>query len=157
VSVIPYTLAWHGPVSSLLCELPFLYPRGDEWLTRRLMDVCRGRAICHLAVRNGDLLGVAIETPKGSRGWKLSTLLVDERSRRQGVGQKLVGTCWKGWVQSGISRNIVTVRKGREKALLGLLRPFGFRIIAEHVDRYGPGRSEVVLARHENSSWSGFL
>ena len=63
-------------VGVMLREIPLLYPGGKQWLGKRLDDVVEGHASCTLAVTESDLAGLTIETPKGKRRTKLSTIYV---------------------------------------------------------------------------------
>lgn len=147
LAVVPYARNWHCAVTSLLHELPMLYPNADKWLEKRLQDVLDGRARGSLVVLDRRLLGVAIETPKLGRGWKLSTICVAPEYRNCGVGRALVEELSTRWIAERVAMNTVTVRKGRDAVLLRLLGPFGFVKIDEQVDRYGLGATEVVLQR----------
>jgi GNAT superfamily N-acetyltransferase len=148
-TIEPFSSRFTGPVTRLLHELPQLYPGGDRWLERRLSDAAAGRARCQLALLRGAVCGVTIEVPKQGRGWKLSTIYISPEYRGRGVGRLLVEHCASFWGEQRITQNIVTVRRDREQALRRLLEPFGFEILDVQVDRYGAGRTEVILQRHQ--------
>src|SRR5260370_4029906 len=83
-----------GPVLADGC------PRSDEWLERRLQDVASGRAACELVPDRRGLRGITIETAKGGRKLKLSTIWVAERARGQGLGGLLLDRCRGRWIDS---------------------------------------------------------
>ena len=92
---------------------------------------------------------MTIETPKGGRGWKLSTIYVSPAHRGAGIGGQLVAKCERVWARQGVRENVVTVREGREEDLLRLLEPAGFKQIDRQVDRYGRGKTEIILRRQQ--------
>ncbi|MEY4508184.1 MAG: hypothetical protein RLZZ450_306 [Pseudomonadota bacterium] len=135
-------------VLDLLAGLPSLYPGADTWLLRRLSQVSRGQAHCDVArLATGGIVGVTIDTPKTAYRWKLSTIYVLPIWRARGVGSALVDACAARWAARDVRENVVTVRLGRERELLRLLAPYGFSQIDVQSDRYGPGRTEVILRR----------
>jgi GNAT superfamily N-acetyltransferase len=129
--------------------LPFIddrYPAGSAWLNRRLSDCADGKATCTLAENViGDLVGVAIETPKGARTIKLSTLWVAPSARGRGIGTALVGSLITKWNRAEIEESWVTVGLRYSDLLIRTLEPLGFAPIGLAIDRYIEGESELVL------------
>ena len=146
-TVRPYTPQDWGSVVTALAELlRGSYPNGHLWLSRRLTDIEEGRARCHVATSAGaELVGVAIETPKGAGSVKLSTVWVDVRYRRAGTGAQLLSACQDGWLAGAIGRAWVTANGDAVSAVSALVTPRGFRVAGCARDRYGPGRHEWVL------------
>src|SRR4051812_11860987 len=73
------------------------YPGGDHWLARRLDDVAAGAAKCDMVCTGNHLAAIAIETPKGERKIKLSTLWVADAVRGRGLGARLLDHCRRSW------------------------------------------------------------
>lgn len=132
-------------VFSLLSFLPTLYPKGSSWLDSRLDDVLTGRARCTLAVTPWEVAGVTIETPKGAKRLKLSTIYVNPRFRGLGVGASLLRHCKAKWEQEGLSGVHVTADTRRLDALLPLLTSHSFSVTAIDKERYGPNRDEMIF------------
>jgi GNAT superfamily N-acetyltransferase len=132
-------------VFNLLSFLPTLYPKGYSWLDSRLDDVLAGRARCTLAVTPWDVAGVTIETPKGAKRLKLSTIYVNPRFRGLGVGASLLRHCKAKWEQEELSGVHVTADTRRLDALLPLLTNHGFSVTAMDKERYGPNRDEMIF------------
>lgn len=141
----PYLNRDKEAVFRLLSVLPRMYPRGFEWLDRRLRDVLDRRARCTLAISNSDLAGLTIETPKGPHIMKLSTIWVAPGCRHTGFGSSLLVTCCRRWHQSGIRFVYVTADSKIVWMLWPLLRGSGFRFLNTQVNRYGEGRDESVF------------
>src|ERR1035438_4020745 len=130
----------------LLSDLPSLYPGGGTWLERRLDDIEAGRARCTVAVSwNGSIVGATIETPKGRRTTKLSTIFVDRRFRRIGIGTSLLRCCRQRWIQTELDEVVVTVNSARLSELLPSAKAIGFHLAATERSRYGVDRHEAIL------------
>lgn len=132
-------------VTSLLTDLPALYPEGAKWLQRRLDDVIENRARCTLAVCHTAILGATIETPKGIRHMKLSTIFVRPAVRKRGVGSLLIDDCRRRWELSDLDDVTVTVAWMRLPEVTPLFRRAGFEMVAIEQARYGNERDEAVL------------
>ena len=122
-----------------------LYPRGRDKFAERLTDVRLGRASAYVAGAVGDPLGVAVDTPKGRRRAKLSTLWVHPSARLRGLGGALVGQVVDNWMDRGVQQGYVTVAAHRAGPLRFALGQFGFQRELVVKNRYGPDRDEVVL------------
>jgi hypothetical protein len=133
-------------VFRLLSFLPDLYPKSFDWLERRLWDVERKHAHCSIAVVNRSISGILIDTPKGIRASKISTLFVSEQACRNGLGSLLLKESKRRWHARGIDSVYVTVAVQRQQCLDAFLRTNGFIESANLTDRYGPGRSELVYS-----------
>jgi GNAT superfamily N-acetyltransferase len=144
VSLRPYQGSDRSAVTSLLAILPSLYPKGDEWLDRRLGEVLRGKARCTVAVINTQPIGVAIETPKGQGKLKLSTIFVHRRYRGLGVGNCLMYRCYETWLRDNLSQVHLTSDVRIAHALLPLLKRFRFESEAVEYSRYGSDRDEQI-------------
>jgi len=141
----PFSPSDRADVISLLTDLPALYPKGARWLQRRLDDVVEGRARCTLAVCHTAILGATIETPKGRKHMKLSTIFVRPTLRRCGVGSLLMDDCRRRWELSDLDEVIVTVALTRLREVAPLFRRTGFEMLAVEQARYGDERDEAVL------------
>jgi GNAT superfamily N-acetyltransferase len=144
VNLRPYQRDDRADVTNLLAILPSLYPKGDEWLDRRLDDVLRGRARCTVAVIKRKPVGVTIETPKGRSKLKLSTIFVHQQYRGLGVGSCLMYRCHETWVMDNLSQVHLTSDVRIGSALLPLLKSFGFKSEILEYSRYGSGRDEQI-------------
>jgi len=143
----PYEQKNRSAVFALLQDLPRLYPKGEEWLERRLSDVARGKARCTLAMASSTPVGVTIETPKGRHRLKLSTIYVHPLFREKGVGTDLMVAAYQQWqLNEEVDEVYVTVDRNRAPDLGLLLSKFGFVMAAVEPRRYGPNRDEVVFA-----------
>jgi ribosomal protein S18 acetylase RimI-like enzyme len=130
----------------LLPTLSNLYPGGASWLDRRLHEVLTGKPKCHLAYSQDDLVGALIETPKDERRVKISTLFVSPRRRGAYIGRRLLSYMQYQWGSEMPSEVYITAAQHVADGVQRCLTPFGFRRIALQVNRYGPGRNEVVFA-----------
>lgn len=147
VQIYSFQESYREEVKKLLVGLPNLYPGANPWLQNRLNDVVDGKAYCSVAKTLFDtIVGITINTPK-TKYWKLSTIYVNPRYRKTGIGKLLIQDCVDQWKYHDVKENIVTVRLGREEPLLKLLAPFGFKKIDIQSNRYGEGQTEVILQR----------
>lgn len=146
VSFRPFRPSDRAPVIRLLSILPRLYPGGRAWLERRLDDVLAGRARCTVALGPWGVVGTTIETPKGARRLKLSTIYVHPRFRGLSVGTGLLERCRADWLREGRSVVHVTADARRAPLLLPLFTQFDFKAEALEAARYGPGRDETVFS-----------
>lgn len=139
------------PVKVMLQNLPRDYPKGDEWLSRRLGEVLEGGAHCTVADLGGRLVGVTLLTRK-NHATKLSTIFVAHDLRGRGLGSALLddaivqartgeATC------EGIAELYVTVAHHKWSLLAPLLTSRGFVVAATELNRYGRGRHEVIATR----------
>ena len=129
IALRPFRPSDRAGVTSLLTDLPALYPEGAKWLQRRLDDVVENRARCTLAVRHTAILGATIETPKGARHMKLSTIFVRPALRKRGVGSLLMEDCRRRWELSDLDDVIVTVAWARLPEVTPLFRRTGFEMV----------------------------
>lgn len=132
-------------VKGLLAVLPELYPNGGAWLKRRLDDALAGTARCTLVEIDDALAGVAIETPKGFGGLKLSTFLIGEEFRNCGVGGTFIRTLHDRWIHERVQQVHVTVAEQHHDNVQRAFAPVGFLTVAHEPGRYGPERSEYVM------------
>src|SRR5262249_52235041 len=112
-------------VTRLLWPVPLLYPNGEMWLSRRLDDALADRARCTVALANGHPVGIAIDTPKGDRRSKLSTIWVDPRFRGFGVGSALIREVVGNWQRLGVTEAHVTTDTSRVPIVLPLFDAAG--------------------------------
>ena len=156
IALRPFSRPDRAGVTSLLADLPALYPEGEKWLQRRLDDVVENRARCTLAVCQSAILGATIETPKGTRHMKLSTIFVRPAVRKRGVGSLLIEACRRRWELSDLEDVTVTVAWTRLPEVTPLFWHTGFEMVAIEQARYGDDRDEAVLrwrgSRHPASS-----
>lgn len=140
-------------VPALLRDVSDLYPEFENWLQRRLVDVRRGRAHCSVVASGGQVVGVAINTPKTIVRHKLSTIYVAPEFRGLGLGRLLFEKQMQSWHQAGARNYYVTVRENRAEPLVRLCWHYGLQPIAIDRDRYGVGQHEVVLAKRGIPTW----
>lgn len=141
----PYGRNDRTSVFRLLSILPSLYPKGETWLDHRLDAVIQGKARCNLVTMGNVLVGVTVETPKGKRRLKLSTILVHPFFRGKGIGNLLLDNCRNYWMHSKVDQVYVTVASHIAPNLSSLLHSFDFKANAVEKERYGEGRDEVVF------------
>lgn len=148
VSVVPMQEGDREAVRHLLRDLPVDYPGGQRWLNRRLDGILAGEASSWLAHRrdvgDGRLLGVVISTPKAT-AMKLSTIFIAPDARRTGVGALLLDRAIESARAQRFSETYVTVAHHKSHMLWPLLRSRGFTQKAVELNRYGPGRHELVF------------
>jgi hypothetical protein len=139
-----YSRDWRS-VQSLLCFLPTLYPSAYTWLDGRLTDVINGKATCTVLTHSNTVLGITIETPKGLRRVKLSTIYVHPSVRGKYWGTRLLLTSIRNWVANGIDESVVTVDSSRYHSLESVLSKNGFQSVTSLQDRYRPDQREIIL------------
>jgi len=122
-----------------------LYPSGGQLFEDRLNEVIHDDAHCWVAAVHGYIAGIAVEAPKGRRGYKISTFWVEPQFRRRGIGTELLNKCVERWIYDDVRKTYITVREDRTDQLLSLFSKIGFSHHAHEPNRYGPGRHEDVL------------
>jgi GNAT superfamily N-acetyltransferase len=145
-----WTCSWRQgdrqSIFNLLSFLPDYYPGGWQWLDRRLDDVERGRAACTIGGIGKAVSGILIETPKGRRSTKISTLYVRPIFAGFGLGAKLFDRHEVEWSTKGIDRVHITVASERLEAIANFLLARGFTATAQIENRYRHDRAETVFA-----------
>ncbi|WP_162257724.1 GNAT family N-acetyltransferase [Agromyces sp. Root81] len=134
-------------IVDLLYFLPVLYPGGAEWLTKRLIDVERGRAWADLVRVNGELVGISIALKKPSGRLKISTLFIAPEARSHGYGSALLDRMLKRAAESGAPEVYITGASTVRAQLEPLLSSRDFERVALEQGRYGPGRDEDIYVR----------
>jgi GNAT superfamily N-acetyltransferase len=122
-----------------------LYPHGMARLSARLDEVADGHAGCAVAWSGDNLIGVAVDSPKGSLVAKLSTLWVDPDARRLGVGSALAATVTQRWLARGVERGHITARSSVAAPISALLSRHGFFDSGLVMHRYGSEHPEQVF------------
>lgn len=148
----PTTLELHrltpcttAAVVGLLPVVSHRYPGGRAWLTRRLDDALMGRARCTLATLGRYVAGATIETPKGYRRMKLSTLWVAPWARHQGVGGTLLRHAIAQWHVDNVEEAWLTVGLQHSQSVVAVTSHYGFLTIGIAIGRYREGESELIL------------
>jgi ribosomal protein S18 acetylase RimI-like enzyme len=151
-SIAPLRL---GDRSAVMCAvgptIDTLYPRGAAKLSARLDEVADRRAHCWIAWSSGRLAGISVDTPKGPKAAKLSTLWVAPSFRRAGVGSALVDTTLATWRARDVERGHLTVRRTQAEPLVALLAHHGFAQAGIAVHKYGLDEDELVLLWSNNA------
>jgi ribosomal protein S18 acetylase RimI-like enzyme len=129
-----------------LSFLPQLYPKGHHWLDRRLDDVLAGKAACTLVLIGQERSGLIIETPKGLKALKISTIWIDPRYRGFGAGRYLLERSRERWIKSEFEAVYVTTDIRRAPLVQPILESIGFRRGPLSYNRYGTDRHELVLS-----------
>ena len=140
-----YEASDRAAVFELLEFLPVLYPKGHEWLDKRLGEVLNGRGRCTLAHRPGRIVGITIETPKTQTSIKLSTIFVHHDFRASGIGTSLLASRVALWRRESARQCYVTADFRIAEQLRSFLARFSFKERAFLRNRYGKGRHEVVF------------
>jgi N-acetylglutamate synthase-like GNAT family acetyltransferase len=133
-------------VFDLLSFLPDLYPQSFDWLERRLTDIERKHAYCTIALINHRISGILIDTPKGIRTAKISTLFVRDQACRSGLGSRLFEASARRWYAADVDSVYITVAGLKQRRIDAFLRSNQFVQSANLPDRYGPGRNEIVYS-----------
>ncbi|MQA66926.1 MAG: GNAT family N-acetyltransferase [Alphaproteobacteria bacterium] len=133
-------------IRRMLYFLPDLYPGAAEWLENRLEDVDRERAYCSVVSQGGWVRGVLLETPKGRRRSKISTLFIEPQMVGLGLGAKLIERHRKRWLQYELESITITVPKSRIRHTGLFLVKHGFRHETLLFDHYGHGRDEAIYS-----------
>jgi hypothetical protein len=108
ISIRNYKTEDRNDVFRLLSFLPDLYPQSFDWLERRLVDIERKHAHCAVALVNYRIAGILIDTPKGVRTSKISTLFVREQQCRSGLGSRLIEASARRWYADGVDDIYIT-------------------------------------------------
>jgi hypothetical protein len=131
-----------------------LYPGSSAWLERKLLDAETGEAVWTI-VEVGDLIvGFAIETRKGIRRRKLSTVWLEPFVRGLGYGHAVVRARRKDWLTQDLDEVYATGRLRVIEPVGRLLIPVGFQFSTIHANRYGPEQHEAVLIWNRHSAKS---
>jgi hypothetical protein len=146
ISIRSYDADDRPGVFRLLSFLPNLYPRGFDWLERRLTEVERQKAYCSVALVSQRIAGILIDTPKGARTSKVSTLFVKQTICRAGIGSLLFETSMKRWRAQGTDSIYITVASIRKRGIETFLQSNGFTESAYLRDHYGTDRHELVYS-----------
>jgi ribosomal protein S18 acetylase RimI-like enzyme len=145
-----WTRSWQqgnrGSIFDLLRFLPSYYPGADDWLERRLNEVERGQAACTIGGVGRTIGGVLIETPKGKRTAKISTLYVRSNFAGYGLGSRLLHRHRQKWIRDGIDCAYVTVASERMPAISGFLEAHSFNLTRRIWSRYRPNVAEYVFS-----------
>jgi GNAT superfamily N-acetyltransferase len=142
-----YLPADRAAVTQLLGFLPTLYPEGQQWLQRKLDEVEQRGASCVLAISGPAVGGILIDSPKGRRARKISTLFIAKTFENKGLGSRLFSNREARWLRAGIDQVHITVAACRLSTIEPFLIRKGFRLAATLPERYGPCRDEIVYQR----------
>ncbi len=133
-------------VFSLLNDINTVYPCGFEWLDEKFNDILLRKAYGVGLFAAGDLVGLGIETPKGVREVKLSTLKVRADKRNCGVGFVLMNHLKKRWLKNSVDKAIVTVETSNIGTKNYLKKYGNFTTIDTLSNKYKTGSSEDILS-----------
>lgn len=115
------------------------YPDFRNWLADKVLPgLVTGERFCLGAMNDGTLVGIAIGKVSGPER-KLSTLWVEEGSRRAGFGESLAQAAFE---RLGTPTPLFTVPEEILPDFEGALRRWGFRLSAIRQDAYRPGARE---------------
>jgi len=151
IVIRPYLPADRTQIFWLLPRLASTYPGGLEWLDGKLHAARDGLVTCLVATLANRAIGVLIESPKGARAAKLSTLAVAAPFRRLQIGTQLVAIRKSVWCMNEIEKIHVTMEADLAPSVGPFFARFGFTETAWCVDRYGPGRDELVMSWRPDS------
>jgi ribosomal-protein-alanine N-acetyltransferase len=104
-----------------------------------------------LIARAQHPVGVISITINGELG-DLHRLVVDPRSRRQGIGTDLVRAGLETLRQLGVRAVILDVAY-RNEAAIALYQQLGFEQLSARQDYYGPGQHALILKLYDLQSW----
>lgn len=143
-TLTPYRASDKTRMFDLLKVVDARYPGGFRWLDQRLDDVWRGTAGCTVVRTRRELVGAAIQSPKGSGRLKLSTLWIAPMYRGRGAGALLLDKLVAHWRRAELSEVWVTTDLRHHDDLWPSIRKAGFEPMLVVRARYGPERHEVV-------------
>lgn len=147
IVIAPASESHTSELRELLAHLPSLYPQADVWLERTMKQIRSGDAHGLVAMRDGRVVGTAIEKEKPGGRRKLSSLYVASDHRRLGIATELLHQLERRWDAIEVRSVYLTCRHMLAPALRPLLHRSGFELRDVVRDRYGVGEDEAIFVR----------
>jgi len=154
--------ASHNPEISILParldDLPAImgleqagFPAAERWSERSWRGELLGERRTILVARAQHPVGVISIATVGELA-DLHRLVVEPRSRRQGIGADLVRAGLEIVRQLGVRAVILDVAYHNEAAI-ALYQQLGFEQLSARQDYYGPGQHALILKLYELQTW----
>jgi len=154
--------ASHNPEISILParldDLPAImgleqagFPAAEQWSERSWRGELLGERRTIMVARAQHPVGVISITTVGELA-DLHRLVVEPRSRRQGIGADLVRAGLEIVRQLGVRAVILDVAYHNEAAI-ALYQQLGFEQLSARQHYYGPGQHALILKLYELQTW----
>jgi hypothetical protein len=146
----PFTPSDSIALYRLTQQFPLNYPNHFNWLDKKIDEVLSGRATCHVICRGADIVGMAIETPKGKRNQKLNLFYFGRKLGLKQIGKLLFNHLAARWEFKKIDMvyGTVPMQTAAEK-LDGATHRYFLARGADHIAHieglYHPDKVEAVL------------
>jgi ribosomal-protein-alanine N-acetyltransferase len=127
------------------------FPAAEQWSERSWRGELLGERRTILVARAQHPVGVISITTVGELA-DLHRLVVERRSRRQGIGADLVRAGLEIVRQLGIRAVILDVAYHNEAAI-ALYQQLGFEQLSARQDYYGPGQHALILKLYDLQTW----
>jgi ribosomal-protein-alanine N-acetyltransferase len=127
------------------------FPAAEQWSERSWRGELLGERRTILVARAQHPVGVISITTVGELA-DLHRLVVEPRSRRQGIGADLVRAGLEIVRQLGVRAVILDVAYHNEAAI-ALYQQLGFEQLSARQDYYGPGQHALILKLYELQTW----
>jgi ribosomal-protein-alanine N-acetyltransferase len=127
------------------------FPAAEQWSERSWRGELLGERRTILVARAQHPVGVISITTVGELA-DLHRLVVEPRSRRQGIGADLVRAGLEIVRQLGIRAVILDVAYHNEAAI-ALYQQLGFEQLSARQDYYGPGQHALILKLYDLQTW----
>ena len=127
------------------------FPAAEQWSERSWRSELLGERRTILIARAQHPVGVISITTIGELG-DLHRLVVEPRSRRQGIGTDLVRAGLETVRQLGVRAVILDVAYHNEAAI-ALYQQLGFEQLSARQDYYGPGQHALILKLYDLQTW----
>jgi ribosomal-protein-alanine N-acetyltransferase len=127
------------------------FPAAEQWSERSWRGELLGERRTIMVARAQHPVGVISITTVGELA-DLHRLVVEPRSRRQGIGADLVRAGLEIVLQLGVRAVILDVAYHNEAAI-ALYQQLGFEQLSARQDYYGPGQHALILKLYELQTW----
>jgi ribosomal-protein-alanine N-acetyltransferase len=127
------------------------FPAAEQWSARSWRGELLGERRTILVARAQHPVGVISITTVGELA-DLHRLVVEPRSRRQGIGADLVRAGLEIVRQLGIRAVILDVAYHNEAAI-ALYQQLDFEQLSARQDYYGPGQHALILKFYDLQTW----
>ncbi len=136
-----------GHVTETLPELQSRYPDFREWISAKALDISRGDAEALVASIGSENAGFALVSQKGPAVQKVSTLLIRERFRNQGVGGRLLFAIVERAARNNVEKLYITFSEELRDQFEPLLERYGFYAEGVSGRRYRRGSWEWIWGK----------
>jgi len=127
------------------------FPAAEQWSERSWRGELLGERRTIMVARAQHPVGVISITTVGELA-DLHRLVVEPRSRRQGIGADLVRAGLEIVRQLGVRAVILDVAYHNEAAI-ALYQQLGFEQLSARQHYYGPGQHALILKLYELQTW----